>query len=66
MSTRFDPVTAGLQNLHDEVAPQRDGELADYIAPLAAVDPERFGIASRPVTLRLPAPVAQPDRAADF
>jgi len=45
MSPLLDPVTTGLQNLHDEVAPQRDGELADYIAPLAAADPERFGIA---------------------
>ncbi|MBJ7469934.1 MAG: glutaminase A [Solirubrobacteraceae bacterium] len=42
---RLDPVTAGLQTVLDYVAPQTDGELADYIPQLATADPNPFGIA---------------------
>ena len=43
--TRPDPVTAGLRNVLDEVAPAMGGELATYIPELAEADPDRFGIA---------------------
>ena len=42
---RPDPVTAGLQNVLDAVAPQTGGTLATYIPELAEADPDRFGIA---------------------
>ncbi len=42
---RRDPVTTGLQAVLDHVAPQTQGEVADYIPQLASADPDPFGIA---------------------
>ncbi len=39
------PVWKYLQTLHERHAPNTDGSLASYIPELAAVDPDRFGIA---------------------
>ncbi len=38
-------VTDALQTVHDELISVDDGELPDYIPPLAEVDPDRFGLA---------------------
>lgn len=38
-------VTDELQRVHDQLLPVREGELADYIPPLAEADPDRFGLA---------------------
>ena len=34
-----------LDKIYDEIRPNRSGDLAKYIPPLAEVDPEQFGIA---------------------
>ena len=38
-------VSDELERVHDELAKLNEGELADYIAPLAEVDPTLFGLA---------------------
>lgn len=38
-------VHEALASLHDELLPVTEGELADYIAPLAQARPDRFGLA---------------------
>ena len=41
----FRDFSRNLDKIYDEVLPNRSGDLARYIPPLAEVDPEQFGIA---------------------
>jgi glutaminase len=41
---RADPISRTLQAIHDELEPNDDGAVADYIPTLAAADPDRFGL----------------------
>ena len=41
----FRDFSMNLDKIYDEIRPNRSGDLAKYIPPLAEVDPEQFGIA---------------------
>ena len=41
----FRDFSINLDKIYDEIRPNRSGDLAKYIPPLAEVDPEQFGIA---------------------